>query len=102
MFNPYDKCIANITIYGKQCTIAWYVDGNKVSHIDKYASTSIIEAITERFGELTVSIWGKHKYLGIDLDFLRKWDIIAVHEELHRVIHRVIQRSAGCKGIITR
>ena len=27
--NPYDKCVANKTINGKQCTIAWYVDDNK-------------------------------------------------------------------------
>jgi hypothetical protein len=27
--NPYDSCIANSTIGGKQCTIAWYVDDTK-------------------------------------------------------------------------
>lgn len=30
--NPYDKCVANKTINGKQCTIAFYVDDNKISH----------------------------------------------------------------------
>ena len=30
--NPYDKCISNKIINGNQCTIGWYVDGNKISH----------------------------------------------------------------------
>jgi len=30
--NPYDRCIVNKVIDGKQCTIAWYVDANKASH----------------------------------------------------------------------
>ena len=28
--NPYDKCVANKMINGKQCTIGWYVDDNKI------------------------------------------------------------------------
>jgi hypothetical protein len=32
--NPYDTCVANKTIGGKQCTIAWYLDGIKISHVD--------------------------------------------------------------------
>ena len=32
--NPYDRCVANKDINGKQCTIVWYVDDNVVSHAD--------------------------------------------------------------------
>jgi len=32
--NPYDLCVANSQIKGKQCTVAWYVDDNKISHAD--------------------------------------------------------------------
>ena len=31
VLNPYDKCIANKTINGSQCTIVFYVDDNKIS-----------------------------------------------------------------------
>jgi hypothetical protein len=41
--NPYDSCIANCMIEGKQCTIAWYVDDNKISHVDPDVVTRIIE-----------------------------------------------------------
>ena len=29
VLNNYDQCIANSTIDGAQCTVAWYVDGTK-------------------------------------------------------------------------
>jgi hypothetical protein len=29
--NPYEPCKANCLIEGSQCTIAWYVDDNKIS-----------------------------------------------------------------------
>ena len=35
LINPYDRCIANITIKYKQYTIAWYVDNNTISHNDE-------------------------------------------------------------------
>ena len=50
--NPYDRYIANSPIDGKQCTIAWYVDYNKVSHIVEHVSTRIVKAILENLGEL--------------------------------------------------
>ena len=53
--NPYDTCVANKTIDGKQCTIAWYVDNNKISHVDERDVTGVIERITERFGEMAVT-----------------------------------------------
>ena len=30
--NPYDKCVANKVIEVAQCTIAWYIEDNKLSH----------------------------------------------------------------------
>ena len=47
MVNPYYRCIANRTIDGKYFTIDWYVDNNKVYHVDKHINTRIIEAIAE-------------------------------------------------------
>ena len=32
--NPYDCCVANKTVNGKQCTILWHVDDLKISHVD--------------------------------------------------------------------
>jgi hypothetical protein len=37
--NPYDFCVANKTIDGKQCTIVWHVDDLKISHVDRKVVT---------------------------------------------------------------
>ena len=70
LVNPYDRCIENSTIKGKQCTIACYVDNNKVSHIDEEVNTKSIESIADHFGNLTISRGKKHKFLGMDTEFL--------------------------------
>ena len=33
--NTYVMYVSNKDINGKQCTIAWYVDDNKVSHVEQ-------------------------------------------------------------------
>ena len=32
--NQYEKCVANKLVNGKQCTLVWFVDYNKVSHTE--------------------------------------------------------------------
>jgi hypothetical protein len=68
--NPYDTCVANMTINGKQCTIAWYVDDNKISHVEPEVVTQIVAKIEERFGKMTVTRGKKHVFLGMDICFM--------------------------------
>jgi hypothetical protein len=51
--NPYDTCVANKTINGKQCTITWYVNDNKIPHVDAAVVTHIITILEDRFGKMT-------------------------------------------------
>jgi len=32
--NPFDQCVSNKVIGGRQCTILWHVDDIKVSNVD--------------------------------------------------------------------
>jgi len=68
--NPYDPCIASKMVNDKQCTIAWYVDDNKISHVNPTVVTQIIEAIEQHFGKMTIVRGTKHIFLGIDIDFI--------------------------------
>ena len=43
--NHYDKCVANNIINGKQCTIAWHVDDNNISHVASKVVTEVINSI---------------------------------------------------------
>jgi hypothetical protein len=59
--NPYDLCVANSQIKGKQCTVAWYVDDNKISHVD--------DTVVTEFGKMTVTRGKHHVFLGMDITF---------------------------------
>ena len=65
--NPYDRCVANKTINGKQCTITWYVDDNKISHVDPKVVTTVLEAVKEHFGDLDISRGNEHDLLGMKI-----------------------------------
>jgi Reverse transcriptase (RNA-dependent DNA polymerase) len=67
--NPYDSCVANKIIEGTQCTVAWYVDDNKISHKNPSVVTSVIEQIEERFGKMTVTRGKEHVFLGMKFNF---------------------------------
>jgi hypothetical protein len=69
--NPYDWCIANKMINGKQCTIVWHVDDLKISHKDSKDVDQIIASLKEEYeqiGEMTVKQGKVHDYLGMTLD----------------------------------
>lgn len=72
--NPYDSCVVNKMINGKQCTIAWHVDDLKISHVDSKVVDHIIDLMDEEFGKetpLTKSRGKVHEYLGMKFDFDR-------------------------------
>ena len=48
--NPYDSCAANKALpCGKQITICWYVDDQKISSENEQAVMDIIGKLEERF-----------------------------------------------------
>lgn len=68
--NPYDFCIANATIEGSQCTIGWFVDDTKISHINPNVVTNIVDTLEKRFGKMTVTRGKEHKFLGMNIKYL--------------------------------
>jgi hypothetical protein len=41
--NPYDRCVANTTVNGKQITICFHVDDCKISHV----STKVVDELID-------------------------------------------------------
>ena len=66
--NKYDPCVANKMIDGKQCTICWYVDDSKISHVDPEVASKIIKMIDDKFGDTTIHRGKKHTFLKIDIE----------------------------------
>ena len=67
--NPYDLCVANKKINGKQCTIAFYVDDNLASHMDDEVLTDLIQQIEKHTGKMTVTRGKEHVFLGMNIMF---------------------------------
>ena len=59
--------MANNTIKGKLCTISWHVDDNKASHVNPKVIDELLGDMKRYFGSLVVTIWGKHFFLGMNI-----------------------------------
>ena len=67
--NPYDFCVANATIEGSQCTIGWFVDDTKISHVKTEVVSEIIGLLESRFGKMTVTRGTHHAFLGMQIEY---------------------------------
>ena len=66
--NPYDKYVANKIIDGKQCTVVFNVDDNKVSQADPTVFTQVLDQIASHFGKLSITRGTNHDFLGMDIE----------------------------------
>ena len=80
LINPYDSCMANQMIDGKQCTIVWHVDNVKISHMKEKVVDDMIAQWNSEFGTQTTlmgSSGTSHDYLGMTLlDFLKPSQLV--------------------------
>ena len=75
--NPYDPCVANKIVHGKQLTITWHVDDLKVSHKKYQVVSQMVKWLKAKYEQLfddgssvMMITHGKiHDYLGMQLDF---------------------------------
>jgi hypothetical protein len=70
--NPYDSCVVNKMVNGKQCTVCWYVDDVKASHVEESVVEDLISKMQEEYGKeapLTVSRGKVLEYLGMKIDY---------------------------------
>ena len=72
IFNPYDPCVANAMVKGKQHTIRFHVDDLMSSHVDAAVNTKFLKWLNKmygEFGEVKATRGPKHDYLGMTFDF---------------------------------
>ena len=77
--NPYDPCVANKMVNGKQLTVTWHVDDLKVSHVDQSVVLEFVEWVKKLYGQIgnVKDVHGdKHKYLGMTLDYSKKGSVM--------------------------
>ncbi len=75
--NPYDPCVANKTVNGKQMTVCWHVDDLKVSHMDPAEITKFGNWLSETYKVTVAAHCGKvHDYLGMIFDFSKDRKVV--------------------------
>jgi hypothetical protein len=80
MLNPYDGCVANKIVKGKQITVCFHVDDCKISHEHPKVVDETIDWLRAEYesifedglGAMKVHRGKVHKYLGMTLDFSHK------------------------------
>ena len=60
--NPYDKCVANKWVNGKQLSIAWHVDDCIASHIDESVLDDFARDMINEFGEMEITKGSCHVF----------------------------------------
>ena len=72
--NPYDICVANRIVNGKQHTVTWHVDDLKSSHVDSKVNDRFLEWLektyaSDEIGQVKTVRGTRHDYLAMILDF---------------------------------
>ena len=71
-FNPYDPCVANKQVKGKQLTIRFHVDDLMSSHIDPTVNDEFLKFLNHKYGthaEVKATRGGTHDYLWVMFTF---------------------------------
>ena len=106
MMNPYNPCVWNKNVSGKQLTICFHVDDCKLSHVSPQVLDDTMwlqqdyESIFEDGnGAMKVARGKKHKYLGMNIDFSTKGQvIISMSDYMKEIVTAWDEASSKCQG----
>ena len=98
--NPYDPCVANKLVNGKQLTVLWHVDDIIAAHEDPKIVSNFLAWIQERYDtpdKKMVAMRGHvHDYLGMRLDFSTPRELqVGMDAYIRKVIQDFPERITG-------
>ena len=109
-FNPYDPCVANKMVKGKQMTILFHVDDCKLSHKDQKENNKMIKYLKKKYesifedgsGKMTVSRGKVHTYLGMTIDYTKRGQVAVTMfdylKECVAIFDKVDPKANGTKS----
>ena len=77
--NPYDPCIANHVVNGKQHTVSWHVDNLKSLHVDSRINDEFVLWIRKMYEDMTAvkpSRGKKHDYLAMSFNYSKQGAVV--------------------------
>ena len=87
--NPYDLCVDNKNINGTQCTVCFYMDDNKISHVDINVIKDIVKNLEKHFGPTTTTFGDEFNFLGMNICINRTEKTYSI--EMKSMINRAIE-----------
>ncbi len=95
--NPYDLCVANKLVDGKQMTVRWHVDDLMISHVNQDKILKFVKCIKDIYGDnLAKNVGMTHNYLGMTFDYAFKRDVrINMCKYLSKVIEDFPEEIRG-------
>jgi hypothetical protein len=110
VFNPYDPCVANKQIRGKQMTICFHVDDCKLSHMSAKIVSKMVDWLKQEYesifedgsGKMKVNRGKIHTYLGMQIDYSSPGRVkISQFEYIEEVITAFNKADPGGNGTKT-
>ena len=89
--NPYDPCVANKMIEGKQHTVCWHVDDLKASHVHEKVNDDFLEWLNKKYGTLakvTATRGKEHDYLAMILRYTKDGKVIV---DMTRYVEKMVE-----------
>ena len=79
--NPYDRCVANKNINGKQMTVLYHVDDLKASHVDEKVLDEFVLFLRkiyddEEIGKIKVNKGPNNEFMGMILEYSNKGKLV--------------------------
>jgi hypothetical protein len=95
--NPYNPCVANKLIDGKQMTVRWLVDDLMISHVNQDKILKFVKCIKDIYGDnLAKNVGMTHNYLGMTFDYAFKREVqINMCKYLSKVIEEFPEEITG-------
>lgn len=95
--NPYDPCVANKMVNGKQITISWHVDDLTISHAEESAIVDVITQLKSIYGlNLKETIGPIQDYLGMKFDYTNQGQVsISMDKYVANIIDSFPEQITG-------
>ena len=77
---------------------SFYVDDNKISHVDSNVVTQVIDKISEKFGKMKVTRGSKFDYLGMTIEVKNKKVEVNMKDQIMEAIDWY---KSNCEGKLT-
>jgi hypothetical protein len=78
-------------IEGKQCTVCWHADDNKISHVNPEVVDNVIKKIEGKFGKMSQTRGDEHDFLGVNTTFKDKKVKVSMKKHILKAIETFLE-----------